>query len=183
LKEIRIHGRGGQGSVVMAELLATAAFEEGKYSQAFPYLGGGGERRGAPVQAFARISEEPIKLREKIQTPDYVIVQDTSIMDVVDVFKGIKPGGVVLINTDKNCYSIDREDVTIYTVDANKIALNTIGRPIMNTTLMGAFAGITGQISIGAIERTIQNKFEKGIAEKNIKAAKRAHEAVRGEDA
>jgi len=182
LKEVRIHGRGGQGSVVMAEMLATAAFEGGKYSQAFPYLGGGGERRGAPVQAFARISDKPTKLKEKIQNPDYVIVQDTTIMDVVDIFNGVKPGGTVIINTDNSDISVDRDDIKIITIDANKIAIETIGRPIMNTTLLGAFAKITGEISLEAIERTIENRFESEIAEKNIKAARKAFESVRGDN-
>lgn len=182
MKEIRIHGRGGQGSVVMAEMVAIAAFEGGKYSQAFPYLGGGGERRGAPVQAFARIADKSTKLKEKIQNPDYVIVQDTSIMDVVDVFQGVKPGGVVIINTNEDDYKIDRDDIKIITVDANKIAIENIGKPIMNTSLLGAFAKITGEISLEAIEKTIEERFGGTIAEKNIKATRQAFELVRGEN-
>ncbi len=184
MKEIRIHGRGGQGSVVMAEMLAIAAFEAGKYPQAFPYLGGGGERRGAPVQAFARISDKAITLKEKIQNPDFVIVQDTSIMDIVDVFQGIKPGGTIIINSnkDKDEYKVDREDIKIYTVDANKIAIETIGKPIMNTTLLGAFAKITGQISLEALKNTIEERFDGKIAQKNIEAARKAFELVRGDN-
>ena len=95
MKEIRIHGRGGQGSVVTAELLAMAAFFSDKYSQAFPYLGGGGERRGAPVQAFVRIDMKPITLHCKIFDPDYVIVKDVTLLEVVDVKAGLKSNGMI----------------------------------------------------------------------------------------
>jgi len=98
LKEIRIHGRGGQGSVTAAELLAVAAFEDGKYSQAFPAFGV--ERRGAPIMAFTRISEHPIRLRSQIYEPDYVIVQDATLIETVDVASGAKPKGKILINTE-----------------------------------------------------------------------------------
>ena len=101
LKEIRIHGRGGQGSVVTAELFAIAAFADGKYSQAFPYLGGGGERRGAPVQAFCRISDEYIRMRCKVHSPNYLIVQDPSLIQVVDILCGLRPDGLVIVNSDK----------------------------------------------------------------------------------
>jgi len=99
MKEIRIHGRGGQGSVTAAELLAVAAFEDGKYSQAFPAFGV--ERRGAPVMAFMRLDDKPIRLRSQIYEPDYVIVQDATLVDVVNVAAGAKPDGFIIINTEK----------------------------------------------------------------------------------
>ncbi len=99
LKEIRIHGRGGQGSVTAAELIAVAAFEDGKWSQAFPYFGT--ERRGAPVTAFARISDQQIRIRSQIYEPDYVIVQDPSLIPAVDVAGGIKDDGLMIINSEK----------------------------------------------------------------------------------
>jgi pyruvate ferredoxin oxidoreductase gamma subunit len=180
LKEIRIHGRGGQGSVVMAEMIALSAFEEGKYPQAFPYLGGGGERRGAPVQAFARIADRSINLKEKIQNPDIVIVQDISVMDVVDVFNGIKENGIVIINTDKENIPVEREDLKVYTINASKIAMEIIGRPIMNTALLGAFAAVTGEISLDSIKEVIKNKFEESVSVKNIASAEAAYEAMGG---
>lgn len=175
MKEIRIHGRGGQGSVVMAEMIALSAFEEGKYPQAFPYLGGGGERRGAPVQAFARISDKPILVKEKIQNPDIVIIQDITVMDVVDVLGGIKTGGTVIINTDKDDIKIEREDLKLYTINASKIASEVIGKPIMNTALLGAFAAVTGEISIDSIKKAILGKFEGSVGNKNVMAAEKAY--------
>ena len=179
MKEIRIHGRGGQGSVVLAEMLGIAAFKDGKYSLAFPFLGGGGERRGAPVQGFARIDDQPVKIREKIQYPDYVIIQDTSIMDVVDCFAGIKENGTVIVNTHHHeNISCEREDLKIYTIDATKIALEALGRPIMNTVLLGAFAKITGEVSWESVEETIRGRFDGKLAENNVKAARMAYDAV-----
>lgn len=179
MKEIRIHGRGGQGSVVTAELFAIAAFEDGKYSQAFPYLGGGGERRGAPVQAFARISDKPIRLRSKIHYPDYIIVQDLTLLENVNVFEGIKPGGLVLINTEKKVDGYDfPEDITIKTIPATKIALEVLGLPIMNTAIMGAFAAASGEIRIDSIIRAIKNRFPGALGEKNAVAAKTAYDMV-----
>jgi pyruvate ferredoxin oxidoreductase gamma subunit len=99
MKEIRIHGRGGQGSLVLAQFMAIAALENGKYGQAFPFLGGGGERRGKPIMAFCRLDDQPIRVRSRINEPDYVIVQDATILKEVDVQKGLKPDGLILINT------------------------------------------------------------------------------------
>lgn len=178
MKEIRIHGRGGQGSVVLAELLGIAAFREGKYSLAFPFLGGGGERRGAPVQGFARIDSEPIKIRERIQYPDYVIIQDMSIMDVVDCYAGVKENGIVIINTPGESLRFEREGMKVYTVDATKIAIEALGRPIMNTVLLGAFAKITGEVSLEAVEETICSRFDGELAGRNVKAARMAYAAV-----
>ncbi len=179
LVELRIHGRGGQGSVAMAEMIAGAAFAEGKFAQAFPYLGGGGERRGAPVQAYARISDEMIRLREKIEEPDLVIVQDPSIMDMVDVVAGLKDGGTLLVNAEEPL-DLDRRNVKAFYVPATRIAIETIGRPIMNTALMGAFARITGLIGVEAVEQAVTERFPKEIAEKNILAVRKAFEEVGG---
>ncbi len=179
LVELRIHGRGGQGSVAMAEMIAGAAFAEGKFAQAFPYLGGGGERRGAPVQAYARISDSPIKLREKIEEPDLVIVQDPSIMEMVDVLAGLKPGGILLINSEEPV-DVSRKDVRICFVPAGKIAIETLGRPIMNTALIGALSRITGLVEVSTVEEVLRSKFPKEIAEKNILAVRKAFEQVGG---
>ena len=102
MKEIRIHGRGGQGSLVLAQFMAIAALEDGKYGQAFPFLGGGGERRGKPIVAFCRLSDQTIRLRSRVNEPDYVIVQDTTILDELDVAEGLKDGGMILVNTAKD---------------------------------------------------------------------------------
>ncbi len=180
LFEIRIHGRGGQGSVVMAELIASAAFEEGKFGQAFPYLGGGGERRGAPVQAFARISDSPIRLREKIQNPDIVVVQDSSLLKVVDVLKGLKTEGLVLLNA-KAEISLGGDQFKVCTIPATRIAVEALGKPIMNTALLGAFAALTGLITLDSIALCLKKKFEPDVALKNLNAVGKAFEFVKGE--
>lgn len=181
LKEIRIHGRGGQGSVVTAELFAIAAFEDGKYSQAFPYLGGGGERRGAPVQAFCRISDQFVRARCKVHNPDYVLVQDPSLIEAVDVLAGLKPDGLVIVNSDKSPEQLGwSETVTIRCVPASKIALEVIGTPVTNSAMMGAFAGITGEINIDSIRQALLEKFPGTVGEKNARAAEVAFETVGG---
>ncbi len=177
MKEVRIHGRGGQGSVTAAELLAVAAFEDGKFSQAFPFFGV--ERRGAPVTAFARISDKKIRLRSQIYEPDYVIVQDPTLISAVDVTAGLKPSGIVIVNSEKPPDEIGiREGIQVKTIDATGIALEIIGRPIVNTTLLGGFAGATGEISIDSIERSILERFPGKIGESNVKAAMRAYEIM-----
>ena len=143
MKEIRIHGRGGQGSVTAAELIAVAAFEDGKWSQAFPYFGT--ERRGAPVTAFARMSEQQIRIRSQIYQPDYVIVQDPSLIHAVEVAGGLKNNGLLIINSDKKPSELKiNTKARVKTLDATKLALEVIGLPIVNTALLGAFAGATG---------------------------------------
>ncbi|BAW32247.1 MAG TPA: pyruvate synthase subunit PorC [Methanothermobacter sp.] len=173
--EIRFHGRGGQGAVTAAEILAKAAFEDGKYSQAFPFFGV--ERRGAPVMAFTRLDEKPIRRRHQIYNPDYVVVLDDGLLEVVDVFAGLKNNGAVIINT--------REEHEVlpgakkYTIDATGIALEILGRPIVNTTMLGAFAGATGEVTIDSIIKIIKETFPGKIGEKNAEAAEKAYENLK----
>ncbi len=179
MKEIRIHGRGGQGSVTAAELLAVAAFEDGKYSQAFPAFGV--ERRGAPVMAFVRLNDKPIRLRSQIYEPDYVIVQDATLVDVVDVARGAKSDGIILINTEKSPESFKIETkASIKTLDATKLAMDFIGRPIVNTTLIGAFAGVSGLIRPESIINAVMERFPGKIGEKNAKAIQEAYDLMEG---
>jgi len=180
MKEIRIHGRGGQGNVTAGELLAIAAFEDGKHSQAFPAFGS--ERMGSPVQAFVRISDAPVRERTQVYEPDIVIVQDPTLLGAVDVTGGLKPGGIVIINSDKRPEELGlKAEAKIITVPALAIAREEIGRPIPNTTLMGAFAAATGLVSMEAIKRAINHRWPKEAAEKNIKAAQRAYDLVKKE--
>jgi len=177
MRELRIHGRGGQGSVTAAELIATAAFTAGVYSQAFPAFGV--ERRGAPVQAFVRFSDEKIRLRSQIYEPDYIIVQDSTLIHDVDVFSGMSEGGIAIINTEKDgAYNLP-EGVKLIVIDATKIALEEIGLPITNTTLMGAFAAASGEITLEALEGAIKERFDKKLADTNIAAAKRAYVMIK----
>jgi pyruvate ferredoxin oxidoreductase gamma subunit len=178
VRELRIHGRGGQGSVTAAELIAVAAFEGGVYAQAFPAFGV--ERRGAPVQAFVRFDNKKVRLRSQVYEPDYIIVQDSSLIKDVNVFQGVKPGGIVIVNTgEKPDFDIP-EGVKLIIIDATSIALKALGLPITNTSLMGAFAAATGEIEFTALENALKHRFPGELAVKNIAAAKTAFDTVKG---
>lgn len=168
--EIRFHGRGGQGAVTAAEILAKAVFEEGKYTQAFPSFGV--ERRGAPVTAFARISDEPIRRRYQIYKPRYVVVLDDTLVNVVDVTSGLLDEGSILLNTDNNELTTKLRDKSIEThpVDATEIALDIIGRNIVNTTMLGFLSAKTGVVSIDPLLKTINDTFKGKVAKLNVEA-------------
>jgi len=151
--ESRWHGRGGQGAVTSVEMLALAAIEEGKYAQGFPAFGP--ERRGAPVMAFNRISDTPIKIRSGIYHPDVVVVLDPSLVNLVPVTDGLKPEGVLIVNTSKPAEEIRRilnYRGTLYTVDATRIAREELGVPITNTTMLGAVLKVTGVLRLDALK-------------------------------
>ncbi|GBE19042.1 NADH-dependent phenylglyoxylate dehydrogenase subunit gamma [archaeon BMS3Abin16] len=173
--EIRFHGRGGQGVVTAADLLAMSAFYDEKYCQAFPSFGV--ERRGAPVLAFARMDDKPVRRRNQVARPDYVLVQDSTLLDVIDVSSGLKEGGTVIINTSKNASEIElASDATLYTVDGTKIALDVLGRPIVNTVMLGIFSGITGEVSIDGVKKAVEKRFSGKLQEKNLRAVEIAFE-------
>lgn len=174
--EIRWHGRGGQGAVTSAEILSQAAISEGKYAQAFPSFGP--ERRGAPVQAFVRVdSKQPIRVRSSITEPDVVVVLDPSLLSIVDVTSGLKPGGIVIINTIKTPQEI-REDTgikgKIATVGATKIAQETLGVPITNTTMIGAVIKATGVVKPESTFDPLKKRFGR-LGDRNIETMKRAY--------
>jgi pyruvate ferredoxin oxidoreductase gamma subunit len=173
LKEVRLHGRGGQGVVTAAELIAQAAFADGKYALAFPSFGS--ERMGAPVTSFVRLSNEPIRSRNQIYTPDYLIVQDATLIGSVDVAAGLKPDGMIIIDTEKKPEELKlNTKAKILTIPASKIAMEIIGRAIQNTTLLGYFAAVTGLISFDGVKKAIEHRFPAAIAIKNIAAAEKA---------
>jgi pyruvate ferredoxin oxidoreductase gamma subunit len=181
VKEIRIHGRGGQGSLVLAQFLAVAALEDGRYGCAFPFLGGGGERRGKPIVAFCRLNEHPIRLRSRVDTPDYVIVQDATIIHELDVAQGLKPGGLMVINTDKPSEDIQlKGPFHILTFSAEHISRRILGRPIMNTALLGAFAAVTGELSLEAVLAAVRGKFPGDLGEKNAQVVQESYQELRG---
>ncbi|PIV50689.1 pyruvate ferredoxin oxidoreductase [Candidatus Falkowbacteria bacterium CG_4_9_14_3_um_filter_36_9] len=176
--QIRIHGRGGQGVVTAAELIAMAAFADGKISQAFPSFGV--ERTGAPIEAFARIDNKPIRTREHVYHPDVLIIQDPTLLDSVDVAKGCDNNTLVIINTAKlkKEIKINLPPKNIFNVDATKIALAIIGKNLVNTTILGAFAKATGYVSLNSLEKAIKEKFkDKGesIITKNINAIRQSY--------
>jgi len=180
LVEICFHGRGGQGAVTAANLLASAALRDGnKGVQAFPFFGA--ERRGAPVRAFARISDEEIHLRSEIYNPDIVIVLDESIMDIVDVLKGVKEDGKILINTRKKSLDFEfSKKYLVATVDATGIALkyNILvgGIPVVNTPILGSVPKILNKVTLRSIQQVIQEKWtgKKELGERNVKATQDA---------
>jgi len=171
--EIRIHGKGGQGAVTAAEVLAIAAFHDGKFSQAFPSFGP--ERSGAPVEAYCRIDDRFIDLRTHIYEPDYLIVLDASLLSVIDITKGLKRNGVIVINSDEKIKS----DFMVFNIDAKKIALDILGRPIVNTAMLGAFAKATKLVTMKSLEEALKEKFEGKTLEKNIQAVKKAYEETK----
>jgi len=175
--EIRIHGRGGQGNVVAAELLSIAAFKGGKYAQAFPSFGA--ERIGAPVMAFVRIDDKKIRTREEIKKPDYLIVQDYHLIATVPVLDGLKPDGLILVNSELKPEDMKiKTSATVVSIPATEIALEIIGRPIPNAIMIGAFCSITGLISLDAVQEAIMDKFPGKVGENNIAALERAVEIM-----
>jgi pyruvate ferredoxin oxidoreductase gamma subunit len=173
--EIRVHGRGGQGAVTSTELIALAAINEGKYAQAFPSFGP--ERRGAPVISFARISDKPIRTREKVYTPDIVMVLDPTILKIVDVTAGLKKDGIVILNTAKDEKEVRKAfgiKAKMALVDATEIAMKYLGRPITNTTMLGALIKASGVIDIKSMKAPVEERFGR-IAEKNLKAMDEAY--------
>ena len=180
LIEICFHGRGGQGAVTAANLLASAALQDGnKGVQAFPFFGA--ERRGAPVRAFARIADEEIHLRSEIYNPDIVIILDESIMEIVDVLKGVKKDGKILINTRKKPQEFEfSHQYHVATVDATGIALKydilVGGIPVVNTPILGSVPKILDRVTLKSIQQAINSKWtgKKELGERNIKATQDA---------
>lgn len=175
--KIRIHGRGGQGSVTLAHMIAEAAYEEGRWAQAFPAFGV--ERRGAPVEAFARIGSTKITDRSQVNEPTYVVVQDSSIIEFVDVTDGLEADGALVVNSEKDPSELPLETgESIVTVNATAIAREHLDRPIMNTALLGAFSGATDLLELNSIESVITSTFSGDIGRKNVDAADAAFEEV-----
>lgn len=177
LTEIRIHGRGGQGNVVAANLLAMSAFETGRYGQAFPNFGA--ERRGAPVVAFVRIADQTIQRRCQIQTPAFLIIQDEALMHIPGVTDGLLPGGKILLNSSSSASEWPvPEEVELIAIEASSIAKQHLGRPVPNTALLAAFLGLTGLFPIDALIKVLAHKFSGEILEHNTRLIQEAAEQV-----
>ncbi len=173
--ELRFHGRGGQGAVTSAEIVATVAIDEGKHAQAFPSFGP--ERRGAPVIAFARIDETQIRDRTAIRNPDVVMVLDPTIMRIVDVTAGLKSDGFLVVNTSKDPAAIRKNTGfrgQLATVNANAIAIDEIGRAITNMVMLGALIKATEMIQPKGVETIIERRFGPVVGGRNVKAFRRA---------
>ncbi|MBN2120730.1 MAG: 2-oxoacid:acceptor oxidoreductase family protein [Candidatus Omnitrophica bacterium] len=182
--EIRWHGRGGQGAKTAAQLLAETAMDEGKYIQAFPEYGP--ERAGAPIKAFTRISDEPINLHCGVSNPQIVVVIDPTLLDAVDVAEGIPEDGILLVNSDQSPQVLRQKlnfrKGKVYTLDATKVALETVGLPLPNTPMLGALLKAADLVSLNKIEDKLTEKFLKKIGEKktkgNIESVRRAYNEV-----
>jgi pyruvate ferredoxin oxidoreductase gamma subunit len=173
--EIRFHGRGGQGAVTSVELLALAAIEEGKYAQGFPSFGP--ERRGAPVLAFSRVDDRPIRLRCKILKPDVVVILDASLLRIQNPPADLKENGIIVLNTNKSVAEIRQEygyRHTLALVDANKIAREVLGVPIVNTTMLGALLKATNVVKVESLEHPLRERFGP-LAPKNFNALQEAY--------
>jgi len=178
LIEVRWHGRGGQGAVTAAELVARAAINEGKYAQSFPSFGP--ERRGAPVLAFLRVSDEVIRVRTNIYEPDVVVVLEAALLRTTDVSAGLKDGGKIIVNSQKSPDALKSEfgfNHPVATVDATKIARETIKLPITNTAMIGALLKVTGLVKMDSLVEQLKERFGRN-AEGNIEAMKRAYQEI-----
>ncbi len=181
--QVRIHGRGGQGVVTGAEMLSIAAFRGGNHAQAFPSFGS--ERTGAPVVAFCRMDDKEIRLREPIMEPDALIIQDPTLLNQVEVLSGLKKDGYILINTRHTFeqmgmgdYVKDFNPAHLLTVGATELAVKHVGRAVPNVPLLGAFAALSGLITLAAVESAIEQKFAGAVARGNVAAAREAYEHV-----
>ncbi len=184
--QVRMHGRGGQGTVTGAELLSVAAFEDGLYAQAFPSFGS--ERMGAPVEAYCRIGRSVIRTREPVSQPDVVIIQDPTLLGQVNLFGGLRPDGYVLLNSVGSFDEQDLGDLVaslrkdrLLTVPATEIAREHLGRTTPNSALLGGFAAMTGIVSLEGVYQAIRNRFKGALGEANVAAARAAFNFVNDE--
>lgn len=185
LTEIRWHARAGQGAVTAAKLVAETALSQDRYMQAMPEYGP--ERMGAPIRAFTRISDEPIEIHNNIERPNVVIVLDDSLLDVIDVTEGMQDDGAIIVNTCTPPDDLRRilklpDSVTVASVDASGIAMDTIKRDIPNTPMVGALARVTGVVATDATQallaKTFGKKFSQDVIDANLESVKRAYDEV-----
>lgn len=175
--EVRIHGRGGQGNVVAAYLLATAAINEGWHAQAFPAFGA--ERRGAPVVAFVRIDHTPISRRCQVVSPDFLIIQDEALMNIPGITEGLKADGGILLNSSKDSDSYSNEiDGKLVLLPATQLAQQHLGRPVPNTALLSAFLELTDLLPQQSLIQSLEERFKGAVLEKNIALIKAAAETI-----
>jgi len=181
--EVRWHGRGGQGAWTASELLARAAVCEDKFIQSFPEFGP--ERMGAPVTAFTRISTEPIKIHCAVYNPDVVAVLDPTLLKSVPVTEGLNEDGIIIINSMDSPVEIRKllnsDKGKMWSVPATDIAIKILGMPITNTAMLGAVAHVTGIVNLKSVEKIVNERFRRDLAEKNFAVIKKAYEEVKSE--
>jgi pyruvate ferredoxin oxidoreductase gamma subunit len=177
LIEVRIHGRGGQGNVVAAYLLATAAIDEGHFGQAFPAFGA--ERRGAPVVSFVRIAERTLRRRNQVLQPDFLIIQDRALLKVPGVLDGLRPGGGILVNTSLDAAVVSEQlGCAVVTLSATRLANTHLGRPVPNTALLSAFLTLTQILPMDALTKALGQKFRGDILERNLRLIEAASQQM-----
>ena len=166
--------------VTAAEMLSLALFREGKHAQAFPSFGS--ERMGAPVMAFCRADDKPIRSREPVSEPDALIIQDATLLHHVNLFQGLGPDGLVILNTTKSLDELGLRDELpgrrLHTLPATEIAREHLGRPVPNVVLIAALAALSGILHLESIEGAVRAKFSGKVADANVRAAKVAWETV-----
>ena len=179
MKEVKIFARAGQGAITTASILGESLFYENKYSYAFPHFGAA--RMGAPMNAFVRIASEPIRVRSQIYAPDYVLVQDPTLMKGADVVVGLKPDGLAMINSKREPSELGlKTEARVMTVPASRIAQEIMGRgDRVNTAVIGAFVAATGELTLEALEKAINTRFSGKAAESNWKALLEAYNEVK----
>jgi pyruvate ferredoxin oxidoreductase gamma subunit len=181
--EVRIHGRGGQGVVSAAEMLSVAAFQEGRHAQAFPSFGSG--RIGASVVAFCRIDDKEIRLREPVMEPDALVVEDSTLLQQVDLFNGLRPSGYIVVDSTCTFEELGIGEYTrgfrgdrLFTVPATEIAMKHLGIPVPNVPLLGGLAAVSGCVRLDSIIAAIRAKFPSKVAEANVAAAAEGYAAA-----
>jgi pyruvate ferredoxin oxidoreductase gamma subunit len=180
MKEIRIHARAGQGAITTASLLGEAYFREGMYPYAFPHFGAA--RMGAPMNAFVRVDSRPVRLRSQIYEPDYIIIVDPTLLRGYNCFSGLKEKGIALISAGQDLeLSKLRPTQKAFLVPANEIALKTIGRPLGNTALIGAYAAATGELKLDTLLEVVKAKFAAKSLEGNIQAVRQGFEFIKNQ--
>jgi len=184
--QVRIHGRGGQGAVTTAELLAVAAFIEDKHAQAFPSFGS--ERMGAPVMSFCRIDDKPIRTREPVTGPDVLIIQDPTLLHQADLLAGLTTDGYLLINSTHGFAELGPDGLAarhhrdwLLVVPATRLALTHPGRPLPGTALLGGFAALADVVRLDSVTAAISERFTGKVAEGNVAAARGAFDFVQDE--
>jgi pyruvate ferredoxin oxidoreductase gamma subunit len=178
MKEIRIHARAGQGAITTAYLLGYAYFLRGMYPYAFPHFGAA--RMGAPMNAFVRVDSEPVRSRSQIYEPDYVIIMDSTLIRGFNCLSGLKENGIVIVNAkDESQIPKAKAKQKVFAVPANDIALNTIGRPLGNTALIGAFAASTDELKLDTLLEVAQRRFQGKAQEGNIQAIRQGYEYIK----
>ncbi|MCU0652512.1 MAG: 2-oxoacid:acceptor oxidoreductase family protein [Candidatus Omnitrophica bacterium] len=179
MKEIRIHARAGQGAITTATLLGYAYFLKGMYPSAFPHFGAA--RMGAPMNAFVRVDAKPVRLRSQVYEPDYLIIADATLMRGFNCLSGLKDNGIVIMNSREG---VETPKVSarqkVFIVPATEIAMKTIGRPLGNTALLGAFCAVTGEFGLETLLETIKKRFSGKAQEGNLAAAKAGFDFVKG---